>query len=148
MKRAGTHRAPHPQRGVNWNMPKILLVDESISDRQHTAELLHRGNSEVIYAGDGTEALSAIERFSPDVVLAALPARGTDFLGTLHSIHFQHPSLPIILITAEAVTPVLSKALHQGAVTFVPKADLGRYLAQTLDRVLELSRTERRQRLV
>jgi Histidine kinase-like ATPase domain len=80
--------------------------------------------------------------------LAALPARGTDFLGALHSIHFQHPSLPIILITAEAATPVLSKALHQDAVTFVPKADLGRYLAQTLDRVLELSRTERRQRLV
>ncbi|HEU0006760.1 MAG TPA: ATP-binding protein [Terriglobia bacterium] len=130
-------------------MPKILLVDESASDRRHTADLLQRnGNAEVIYSGSGNEALSAIERLSPDVVLAALPAQGTDFLRVLQDIHFRYPSLPIILMTAEAVTPVLLKALHQGAVSFVPKTNLGHYLARTLDHVLKLSRTGRRQRLV
>jgi CheY-like chemotaxis protein len=130
-------------------MAKILLVDESSPDRRHTADLLQRsGKSEVICASSGTEALSAIERFSPDVVLAALPAHGTDFLGLFQNIHCHHPSLPIILMTAEAVTPALSKALQQGVVSFVPKANLGRYLAETLHHVLELSRTERRQRLV
>jgi CheY-like chemotaxis protein len=130
-------------------MAKILLVEESASERRHTADLLKRnGKVEVIYAGSGPEALSTIERLSPDVVLAALPAQGTDFLGVLHDIHSRYPSLPIILMTADAVTPVLSKALQQGAVTFVPKPNLGRYLAQTLDHVLELSRTGRRQRLV
>ena len=130
-------------------MPKILLVDESDSDRRHTADLLQRnGRVEVIYAGSGPEALAAVERLSPDVVLAALPERGKDFLGVLQDIHFRHPSLPIILMTAEVLTPNLSQALQQGAVSFVPKANLGRYLAKTLDHVLELSRTERRQRLV
>ena len=103
-------------------MPKILLVDESASDRRHTADLLQRnGKAEVIYAGSGSEALLAIERFSPDVVLAALPAQGADFLTVLQDIHFRYPSLPIILMTAEAVTPVLLKALQQGAVSFVPE---------------------------
>ena len=60
------------------------------------------------------------------MVLAALPAQGADFLGVLQDIHFRYPSLPIILMTAEAVTPVLSKALQQGAVSFVPKTNLGR----------------------
>jgi len=130
-------------------MAKILLVDESASERRHTADLHKRnGKVEVIYAGSGPEALSTIERLTPDVVLAALPAQGTDFLGVLHNIHSRYPSLPIILMTADAVTPVLSKALQQGAVTSVPKPNLGRYLAQTLDHVLELSRTERRRRLV
>src|SRR4030095_10474109 len=130
-------------------MAKILLVDESASDRRHTADLLQRnGKVEVIYAGSGPEALSAVERLSPDVILAALPAQGNDFLGVLLDIHFRSPSLPIVLMTADAVTPVLSKALQQGAVTFVPKTNMGRYLSQTLDHVLELSRTERRQRLV
>ncbi|MGH9428556.1 MAG: ATP-binding protein, partial [Terriglobia bacterium] len=65
----------------------------------------------------------------------------------LQDIHFRYPSLPIILMTAEGVTPVLLKALQQGAVSFVPKANLGHYLVRTLDHVLELSRTECRQRL-
>ena len=39
-------------------MPKILLVDESASDRRRTADLLQRnGRVEVIYAGSGPEAL-------------------------------------------------------------------------------------------
>jgi CheY-like chemotaxis protein len=127
----------------------MLLVDESASDRRHTADLLQRnGKAEVIYSGSGNEALSAIERLSPDVVLAALPAQGTDFFRVLQDIHFRYASLPIILMTAEAVTPVLLKALQQGAVSFVPKTNLGHYLARTLDHVLKVSRTGRRQRLV
>lgn len=135
--------------GVNWNMPKIVLVDESAPERRDTADVLQRnGKVEVIDAGSGNEALSSIERSSPDMVLASLPAQGTDFLGVLQDIHFRYPGLPIILMTAEAVTPVLLKALQQDAVSFVPKANLGRYLEQTLDHVLKLSRTGRRQRLV
>lgn len=130
-------------------MPKILLVDESAADRRHTADLLQRnGKAEVIYAGSGSEALSAIQRLSPDVVLAALPAQGADFLAVLRDIHARHPSLPIILMTAEAVTPLLLQALQQGAVSFVPKTNLAHYLARTLDHVLALSRTDRRHRLV
>jgi len=129
-------------------MAKILLVNESASDRRHTADLLQQdGNVEVIYAS-GPEALSAVERLSPDVILAALPTEGTDFLGVLQNIHFRYPSLPIILMTAEAVAPVLSKALQQGAISFVPKVNLSRYLAQTLDHMLARSQTDRSQRLV
>lgn len=130
-------------------MPKILLVDESASDRRRTADLLQRnGRVEVIYAGSGPEALSAVERLSPDVVLAALPEQGKSFLGVLQDIHFRHPNLPIILMTAEVLTPDVSQALQQGAISFVPKANLGRYLARTLDHVLDVSPTKRRQRLV
>ena len=129
-------------------MPKILLVDESVLDRRLTADLLQRnGTVDVIYAGTN-EAISAIERLSPEVVFAALPAQGTDFLTVLQDIHFRYPSLPIILMTATEVTPSLLEALQQGAVSFVPKTNLRHYLARTLDQVLELSRTERRQRLM
>jgi CheY-like chemotaxis protein len=130
-------------------MAKILLVDESASECRHTADSLQRnGKVEVIYANSGPEVLSTIERLSPQVVLAALPAQGSDFLRILHDIHSRYPSLPIVVMTAEAVTPSVAKALQQSAVSFVPKADLGRYLARTLDHVLELSRAERPQRLV
>ena len=64
-------------------MPKILLVDESALDRRHTADLLQRnGTVDVIYAGTNG-AISAIERLSPELVFAALPAQGADFLTVL-----------------------------------------------------------------
>lgn len=129
-------------------MPKILLVDESDSDRQRATDLLQTGNVEVVYPGAGEAALAAVERVSPDIVLAALPTHGTAFLAVPRTIHFHYPSLPIIVMTTDGVTPALLEALRQSAVTFVQKAGMGRFLARTLDHVLRLAQSERRQRLV
>jgi len=130
-------------------MAKILLVNDSASECRHAVDSLQRnGKVEIIYASIGPEALSTIERLSPQVVLAALPVKGSDFLGILHDIHSRYPSLPIVLMTAEAVTPGVAKMLQQSAISLGPKANLGRDLARTLDHALKLSRTEHLQRLV
>lgn len=125
-------------------------MDDSGPDRRLAADLLQRhGNLEVFYAGGGLETLAAIQRLSPDVMLAALPSEGTQFLKVIEEVHARHPSLPLILMTGDAVTPLLFQALQKGAVSFVRKGNMAQCLSKTLDKVLACSRHERRhQRLL
>jgi CheY-like chemotaxis protein/anti-sigma regulatory factor (Ser/Thr protein kinase) len=132
-------------------MTRILLVDGSAADRRLVADLLQRygGNVDVIYANRSIEALEAIGRLSPDVVLAALPADASQFLNVIEEIHAKEPSLPIILITGDFLTPLVLQALLKGAINFVSRGNMAHCLARTLENMLELSRSERRhQRLV
>ncbi len=131
-------------------MTRILLVDESAPDRRLAADLLQRqGNVEVFYAGGGMEALPAIRRLSPHVVLAALPSEGTQFLKLIEEVHRKYPRLPLIVMTGDDLTPLLFEALQKGAVSFVPKGNMAHCLSRTLQSVLSCSRGERRhQRLV
>ena len=127
---------------------KILLIED---DRGITVTLQRLLESEghavaVESRGDTGLARAGAEAF--DVVLTDFKLPGSSGLDLVRELHAVKPRLPIILMTAEAVTAVLLKALQQVAVSFVPKLNLSHYLARTLDHVLKLSRTERRQRLV
>jgi CheY-like chemotaxis protein len=127
-------------------MRKVLLVDESMEESSGTADLLKRISSEVVVCcSSGSAALAAIQQHRPDIALMALPAgEAVPQLRLLGTIRVRYPKLPIVLLTADAITPLVVQALQNGATSFVPRERSEHYLGFTLDSVLQLSQTERR----
>src|SRR5699024_12415648 len=49
--------------------PRVLLVDDDATIREHLGPVLERSGLEVEEAGDGTAALTAVARRRPDLVI-------------------------------------------------------------------------------
>jgi len=83
----------------------ILVADDEVYIVELLSELLQMEGYQVLRAYDGTEALMAIERHCPDVVLTdnMMPGySGLEVIAYLH--HHATCSAPVILMSA--VTPV------------------------------------------
>lgn len=50
-------------------MSKVLVVEDSLAQRQMISDLLKGSGLKVAVAADGVEALESIEKFSPDLVV-------------------------------------------------------------------------------
>jgi twitching motility two-component system response regulator PilH len=50
-------------------MSKILVVEDSLSQREMISELLKKSGLNVEVAGDGVEALENLKKFSPDLIV-------------------------------------------------------------------------------
>lgn len=50
-------------------MSKVLVVEDSVSQREMISELLERSGLNVKVASDGVEALENLEQFAPDLVV-------------------------------------------------------------------------------
>src|SRR5262249_41269797 len=71
-------------------MAKVLIVDDSAFDRQRAGKLLElqpgvpalefAGELQAVYASDGNEALTVLEREKPDVVVTDMQMPGMDGL--------------------------------------------------------------------
>ncbi|HLF50458.1 MAG TPA: response regulator [Methylomirabilota bacterium] len=100
---------------------KILVVDDEREVRLVIQEFLTGKGYEVRVAGNGLEALAALETFSPDVVLLDMAMPEMDGLETLKHISALYPNLPVIMVTVNADIETTSKVLQLGAADYVPK---------------------------
>jgi len=130
-------------------MTTALVVDDSATDR-HLAGSILRKNSDIvpIYARDGEEALTAIERGAPDVVITDMLMPGMNGLELLKAIQRAHPAMPVILVTAYGSEEIVIEALHAGAASYVPKRNVARDLVRTAERVVSAAVAARREREV
>lgn len=127
--------------------PKVLVVDDSPVERRVAGRVLaDRGGIEVVYAADGVEALSAIERETPDAVLTDMQMPNMDGLTLVEEVRRQFPLVPTILMTAHGSEEVALAALQRGAASYVPKRNLARDLVETMRNVLAVARSDRQQR--
>ncbi len=137
-------------------MATILVVDDSAVDRHLAGNLLskraapaaaaaqHAGLS-VAYAANGQEALSAIQKEMPDLVVTDLQMSGMNGLELVEEIRSRYPSLPVILMTAHGSEDIAIQALQKGAASYVPKKNLAQDLLETVANVLEVAGAKRRQ---
>jgi DNA-binding response OmpR family regulator len=100
---------------------KILVVDDDPVVRLTTRDFLASKGYEVSVAGGGREALSMLEAVSPDVVLLDVAMPDMDGMETLGRLVAAWPTLPVIMITANADIEITSKVLQMGAADYVPK---------------------------
>ena len=81
---------------------KVLVVDDSATDRRLAGGLLEKsGEWDILYAQDGSEALSQLEREFPDLVVTDLVMPGLSGLELIEAIKDQYPLIPVVLMTGK-----------------------------------------------
>jgi two-component system response regulator GlrR len=101
--------------------PRILLVDD---DPDHLAlcdRWLSASGYQVTTAADGAQALAALERARPDLVISDLVMDGMNGLRLLGEIHRQDPVLPTMVMSGRAGVPDAIEAAHLGVSGFLEK---------------------------
>ena len=130
-------------------MATVLVVDDVAMDRFLAGALLeeHPGWA-AVYAEDGREALSIIQKDIPDLVLTDLQMPEVNGLELVKAIRRDYSHLPVILMTAHGSEEIAVAALKVGAASYVPKRDLARDLVPTTEKMLDMARTSRNQQQV
>ncbi len=125
-------------------MPTLLIADDNAVDRELAVRCVKPiENLEIVEAENGRLALEAIAARTPDVVLTDLRMPEVDGLTLVQQARERFPLVPVILMTAEGSERVAAKALEAGAASYVPKADLPRFLLDVVQQVLAMSMARR-----
>ncbi len=103
--------------------PRILVVDDEADISTILSVTLRRAGYEVSSAADGLEAIEAIHRQVPDLVLLDVMMPRADGLETLRRIREHGPSahVPVIMLTAKAALTDKMKGFERGADDYVAK---------------------------
>jgi YesN/AraC family two-component response regulator len=105
-------------------MLKILIADDSDLVRERLRELISEvpGTEVVGEAANGAEALAALERLAPDVLILDVRMPGGNGIGALEAAKTRHPAPAVIMLTAYAYPQYRRKCLEAGAEYFFDKA--------------------------
>jgi CheY-like chemotaxis protein/anti-sigma regulatory factor (Ser/Thr protein kinase) len=125
-------------------MPRILVVDDDPIDRELARRSL-RGltGAEFTEASEGRQALAAVTREPPDVLLTDLRMPGMDGLALVEKMREEHPLVPVILMTSSGSERLAAQALRACAVSYVVKTDLKNDLLDVVQRVWTAARARR-----
>ncbi len=95
-------------------MPKILLVEDNELHRNMLERRLTRRGFEVVTAVDGSEGVSKASTESPDLILMDMILPVIDGWEATRQIKAAHGTIPVIALTAHAMTGDREKALAAG----------------------------------
>jgi two-component system response regulator HydG len=100
---------------------RILLVDDETGILD-TLQILFRGEGyDVAVANSGQAALEALEAGKPDIVLSDIRMPGAGGLEVLAKARDVDPTLPVILMTAQASLQSAVRAVNEGAYYYLQK---------------------------
>jgi two-component system response regulator MprA len=103
-------------------MPEaILVVDDDAPIRRMLDRTLSAEGYSVATAVDGGDALAAVERSAPDLVVLDVAMDGIDGLGVCRRIRSKGLALPILLLTARDDVPDRVAGLDAGADDYLVK---------------------------
>ncbi len=120
-------------------MSNVLVVDDSRVDQELASSLLEEAGHKIVLAGNGREALAKVEAQAPDVIVTDLQMPEMSGLELVEAVRARYPRIPVVLVTAQGSEEIAAAALRAGAASYVPKRNLGRDLASTLERVLGIA---------
>ncbi|MGW1272100.1 response regulator, partial [Streptomyces sp. NPDC002491] len=106
---------------------KVLIVDDQTLIRDGLVTICERlpGVQVVATAGDGRQAVDAVEAHAPDVVLMDLRMPRMDGIEATRAITAQHPATRVVVLTTYSDDESISSALAAGALGYLTK-DAGR----------------------
>ncbi|WP_243730319.1 response regulator [Nesterenkonia salmonea] len=112
---------------------RVLVVDDQTLVRHGIRTLLELGGINVVAeAGDGSEALAAIETSAPQVVLLDLRMPKYDGLWLLHKLQEQSCDIPVLVLTTFDDDTLVLDALRAGARGYLLKDVTVDQLAQAV----------------
>ena len=121
-------------------MTNILVVDDAAADRELAGHLLAGQEWTVLHAEDGKKALAQMQTHPVDLVLTDLVMPELDGLALVEQVKVEHPSVPVVLMTARGSEEIAVQALERGAASYVPKKLLVRDLVSSVTRILDASK--------
>ncbi|HET6370148.1 MAG TPA: response regulator, partial [Nitrospiria bacterium] len=99
---------------------RILIVDDEPSVRESLKVLLKR-DYELHTVEGGEEALEAVSRFTPHLMLLDLVMPRVDGMTVLRTLREQGQTFPIIMLTATRMLKTAVEAMKSGASDYLTK---------------------------
>jgi two-component system, OmpR family, response regulator ResD len=120
-------------------MPEVLVVDDDDTVAKVVVGYLERAGHETRLVSDGRQALAAVAKSAPDLVVLDLMLPEIDGLEVCRRIRSTHPDLPVIMLTALGEAEDRIAGLEVGADDYVTKPFSPRELVLRIDSVLRRS---------
>lgn len=124
----------------------ILVIDDEPPVRKTLARILQQAGFEVTTAESGEQGLAFLEGAAFDLVYMDLRMPGLPGLDALHQIHTRHPSLPVVLFTAQPDVSSAVEALRRGATDYLLKPLKPEAIIERTKAILASQQRERRKR--
>ena len=118
---------------------RVLIVDDEPLILEVLAEHF-KGDFDVETAPNGADALGAILRQRPDVVLLDINMPRMNGVEVLKDIKQMDESITVIMVTANEQVQLAAEALKSGAFGYVPKPFDFRYLDHLLATIFDRAR--------
>ena len=114
---------PVPWEQANGRKTKLLLVDDHEIVRSGLRMLfLAEPDMEIVgEAGSGAEALEAVGKLTPDVVIMDVSMPGMTGIEATRRIKMQHPDVAVLALTMYESEQYFFEMLEAGASGYVPK---------------------------
>jgi CheY-like chemotaxis protein len=103
---------------------RVLLVDDHADTRDGIAAVLAECGAQVVAVGCGADALDALEKEAPDVLVSDIAMPGMDgqsLMRGIRELSAQRGSIPAIALTGYASPAHRTQALLAGYQVFLPK---------------------------
>ena len=121
-------------------LPRILVVDDSVTVRKVTTRLLERNGMEVFTAKDGVDAMATLQDHKPDLMLLDIEMPRMDGFEVASQV--RHDSrlkdIPIIMITSRTGDKHRERALSIGVNEYMGKPFQEDNLLAAMNRLLGL----------
>jgi DNA-binding NarL/FixJ family response regulator len=117
---------------------KVLLVDDHPIVR-HGLSILINEESDLVVCGetdDAAQALEAVKKNKPDIVLVDLSLKETSGLDLIKDLKIRHPETPVLVLSMHDETLYAERALRAGARGYLMKQQAVANIAVAIRRVL------------
>lgn len=123
--------------GMETTGARVLIVDDDAASRELLEVRLRALKCEVASAVDGREALTAIRRETPALLLLDLRMPRMGGMELLRTLRRDGTDLPVIVITAHGSVETAVEAMKEGAYDFVTKPFDPKHLEIVVRKALE-----------
>src|SRR5512137_1909519 len=120
------------------NRTRVLLVDDHAVVRYGIAQLVNQ-QSDLVVCGEeenANNALSAIGKLKPDLVLADISLKDSSGLELMRNIKAQYPGLPVLVVSAHDESVYAEIAFRAGALGYMMKEEALEKVVAAIRRVL------------
>ena len=124
-------------------LPRVVLADDHPSVRDAIARMLRADCDVAAAVSTGAEAIDAVIRYRPDVLVVDLMMSDLDGLEVCRRVKGAVPETDVVIVTAFDDTPVRTVAMQAGAAAYVPKPEAAGTLVKTIRGIF----ADRQQRL-
>ena len=141
--RALDHQAAVARHEQEKRLPKVMVVDDSVTVRKVTTRLLERHGMEVLTAKDGMHAMEVLQDHKPDVMLLDIEMPRMDGFEVASLVRHDErlKDVPIIMITSRTGDKHRERAMSIGVNAYMGKPfqedalleNINHYLGQEVD---------------